>query len=71
MTPRTFSVWMKWHYKKCEDDSGFKAQEVPWSKGVYRQCDGLLSCNADGNKKLHPLTVEEPDPEEPHCLKGL
>ena len=57
---------MKWYHNKCEDDS---EQEVPWNKRVQRQSNGRLSCNADGNRKLNPLIVEEP--EEPHTLKGL
>jgi hypothetical protein len=67
--PRTFSVWIKWHYIKCEDDSGFKKQEVPRSKRAKDKVMVLLSCNADGNRKLHSLIVEEH--EEPHSLESL
>lgn len=67
--PRTFSVWIKWHYKKCEDDSCFKKQEVARSKRAKDKAMVLLNCNADGKRKLHSLNVEQD--ERPHSLEGL
>jgi len=42
---------------------------MEWSERAKDKVTVLLSCNADGNRKLHSLIVEEH--EEPHSLEGL